>query len=66
MTEEIKNFRLKLRNTERLNRPNLTFTVKEAKLLDANIKDLEKRIERLELEALQRESLSIDIIGSEF
>jgi polyhydroxyalkanoate synthesis regulator phasin len=66
MTDEIKNFRLKLKNTERLKRPSLTFTVKEAKSLDAEIASLERRVKQLENEVLQRETLSIDIVGSEF
>jgi predicted nucleic acid-binding Zn-ribbon protein len=66
MTNEIKNFRLKLKNTERLKRPSLTFTVKEAKALDTDIDTLERRIKQLENEALQRETLTIDIVGSEF
>lgn len=66
MTDALKNFRLKLKNTEKLKRPSLTFTVNEAKALDTEVLALEKRVRQLENEILQRETLSIDIVGSEF
>ena len=66
MQNEINNFRLKLRNTLRLKRPTLSFTVEEAKKLDNDIMQLEQRIKQLEQEALNFETLTVDIVGSEF
>jgi hypothetical protein len=66
MQSEINNFRLKIRNTLRLKRPTLSFTVDEAKKLDNDIIALEKRITQLEQEALNFETLTVDIVGNEF
>lgn len=66
MTNEIDNFRLKIRNTASLKRRELSFGLAEARLLDAEIAALEERIEKLELELLQTKTMSIDIVGRDF
>jgi len=66
MTDEIDNFRLKIRNTASLKRRELSFGLAEAQLLDAEIAALEERIEKLELELLQTKTMSIDIVGRDF
>lgn len=66
MTKEIEKFRLKLRNTATLKRSNLSFNIEEARALDKEIKSLEEQIERLEFEALQSKTLTVDIVGREF
>jgi len=66
MTTEIEKFRLKIRNTERVKRDKLQYTLKDAKLLDEEIKALEERIDKLEVEALQQQALSVHIVGREF
>jgi hypothetical protein len=66
MTDEIDNFRLKIRNTASLKRRELSFGLAEAQLLDAEVAALEARIEKLELELLQTKTMSIDIVGREF
>ena len=66
MTDEIDNFRLKIRNTASLKRRELSFGLTEAQLLDSEIAALEARIEKLELELLQTKTMSIDIVGRDF
>ena len=66
MADEIKNFRLKIRNTASLKRRELSFGLAEAQLLDAEIAALETHIEKLELELLQTKTMSIDIVGRDF
>ena len=66
MPEQIDNFRLKLRNTQKLKRQALSFSTLEAQALDEEIKQLEKHIEKLETELLQNETMTVDIIGQEF
>ena len=66
MPEQIDNFRLKLRNTQKLKRQSLSFATTEAQALDEEIKELEKHIEKLETEHLQNETVTVDIIGQEF
>ena len=66
MTDEIDNFRLKIRNTASLKRRELSFGLAEAQLLDAEIVALERQIEKLELELLQTKTMSIDIVGRDF
>ena len=66
MTTEIEKFRLKIRNTERVKRDKLQYTLKDAKLLNEEIKALEERIDKLEVEALQQQALSVHIVGREF
>ena len=66
MTDEIKNFRLKIRNTASLKRRELSFGLAEAQLLDSEVAALEARIEKLELELLQTKTMSIDIVGRDF
>lgn len=66
MTNEIDNFRLKIRNTISLKRREIQFGLAEAQLLDAEIAALQSHIEKLELELLQTKTMSIDIIGRDF
>lgn len=66
MPEQIDNFRLKLRNTQKLKRQALSFSTTEARDLDEEIKQLEKHIEKLETELLQNETMTVVIIGQEF
>ena len=66
MTNEIDNFRLKIRNTASLKRRELSFGLAEAQLLDSEVAALEARIEKLELELLQTKTMSIDIVGRDF
>lgn len=66
MTNEIDNFRLKIRNTISLKRRELQFGLAEAQLLDAEIATLQSQIEKLELELLQTKTMSIDIVGRDF
>ena len=66
MASEIDNFRLKIRNTKRLQRPTLTFSLSEASKLEKEIVDLEAHIDKLETELLQNKTLSIDIVGRDF
>lgn len=66
MTNEIDNFRLKIRNTISLKRREIQFGLAEAQLLDAEILALQSHIEKLELELLQTKTMSIDIVGRDF
>lgn len=66
MTEQIQNFRLKLRNTRKLKRQALSFSVAEAGALEQEIAELEKKVTKLKSELLQQQSLEIDIIGRDF
>lgn len=66
MSNEIDNFRLKIRNTKNLKRPNLTFSLAEADALDKKIAELEAQVDRLETELLQNKTMSIDIVGRDF
>ncbi len=66
MASEIDNFRLKIRNTKRLKRSTLTFSVSEASNLEKEVVELEAHIEKLETELLQNETMSIDIVGRDF
>ena len=66
MADEIKHFRLKIRNTASLKRRELSFGLAEATLLDTEIAALETHIEKLELELLQTKTMSIDIVGRDF
>lgn len=66
MASEIDNFKLKIRNTKRLKRPTLTFSVSEASDLKKEIDELETHIEKLETELLQNKTMSIDIVGRDF
>ena len=66
MASEIDNFRLKIRNTRRLNRSTLTYSLTEASALEKEIEDLEEHIEKLETELLQNKTMSIDIVGRDF
>ena len=66
MTSELEKFKLKIRNTQRLKRNHVQFTLSEARQLEKEIKKLQDRIDKLEVDALQSKSLSVDIIGREF
>lgn len=66
MTDEIDNFRLKIRNTISLKRREIQFGLAEAQLLDTEIAALQSHIEKLELELLQTKTMSIDIVGRDF
>lgn len=66
MADEIKNFRLKIRNTTSLKRKELSFGLNEAQALDREIAALESHIAKLELELLQSKTLSVDIVGRDF
>ena len=66
MTDHIANFRLKIRNTEKLKRQALSFSVAEALALELEIAALEERIEKLENELLQNKTMTVDIIGQDF
>ena len=66
MTDEIDNFRLKIRNTISLKRRELKFGIAEAQLLDAEIAALQSHIEKLETELLQNKTMSVDIVGRDF
>ena len=66
MTNEIDKFKSKIRNTQKLKRDKLQFNIKEALLLEQEIAALQKRIDKLEVEALQRKTLTVDIVGRNF
>jgi hypothetical protein len=66
MAEHTDNFRLKLRNTKKMKRKSLAFTTQEAEGLDTEIAALEKKVQKLEAELLQQQTLSVDIVGREF
>lgn len=66
MSKPIDSFRLKIRNTQKLKRTHIPFTLDEAIALDRQIVELEKELERLRLEVLEERTLTIDIVGSEF
>ncbi len=66
MPEQIDNFRLKLRNTQKLKRQAVSFSTTEAQALNEEIEQLEKHIEKLENELLQNKTMTVDIIGQDF
>ena len=66
MSKPIDDFRLKIRNTQKLGRPHIPFTLEEAQKLDAEVRALEKEVERLQREVLEDRTLTLDIVGSEF
>lgn len=66
MAQATDNFKAKLRNTINLKRPTLTLSVAEGRELEKEIKELEVHIDQLEIELLQKESMSIDIVGRDF
>lgn len=66
MANQIENFRLKIRNTQKLKRQALSFSVSESQALEQEIATLEDKIEKLETELLQNKTMSIDIIGQDF
>lgn len=66
MADQIENFRLKIRNTQKLKRQSLSFSVAESHALEQEIAALEERIEKLENELLQNKTMTVDIIGQDF
>lgn len=66
MTTEIENFRMKIRNSSKLKRTTLSFSLAEARSLEEEIHDLEAHIEQLQKELLQNKTVSIDIVGHDF
>jgi hypothetical protein len=66
MTDHINDFRLKVRNTQKLSRPSVTFSLQDAVEVEKAITALEKKISELERELLKDATLTIDIVGSEF
>lgn len=66
MTSEIDKFKLKVRNTQRLKRDHVQFKLREAQALEEEIKGLQERIDKLEVAALQNQTLTVDIVGKEF
>lgn len=66
MANQIENFRLKIRNTQKLKRQALSFSVSKSQALEQEIATLEDKIEKLETELLQNKTMSIDIIGQDF
>ena len=66
MSRPIDNFRLKVRNTQKLKRTHIPFTLAEAISLEAEIDKLEKEVERLRIEVMEERTLTIDIVGSDF
>jgi len=66
MAQEIDNFKTKIRNTLKLKRPTLTLSVAEARALEKEMIVLEEHIDQLEIELLQKETMSIDIVGRDF
>jgi len=66
MTSEIEKFKLKIRNTQKLKRTHVQFSLREAQDLDREIKALQDRIDKLEVDALQKQTLTVDIVGREF
>lgn len=66
MTDHINDFRLKVRNTQKLSRPSVTLSLQDAVQVEKAIAALEKKISELERELLKDTALTIDIVGSEF
>lgn len=66
MTSEIDKLRLKIKNTASLKRTQVPYNLDEARALDKEIKALQERIDKLEFEALQQKTLTVDIVGREF
>ncbi len=66
MTSEVKKFKLKVRNTQRLKRDNIQFKLREAQDLEREIDAMQQRIDELEVAALQNQTLTVDIVGKEF
>ena len=66
MAQAIDNYKLKIRNTLRLKRPTLTLSIAEGTELQKEISELNDRIDQLETELLQNETMSIDIVGRDF
>ena len=66
MTSAVDKFKLKIRNTQRIKRNHVQFSLNEARELENEIKALQERIDKLEVDALQKKSLTVDIVGKEF
>lgn len=66
MTNAIDKFKLKIRNTHRMKRNSVQFNLNEARELEREIKALQDRIDKLEVDALQQKTLTVDIVGRDF
>lgn len=66
MTSAVDKFKLKIRNTQRIKRNHVQFSLNEARELEKEIKALQERIDKREVDALQKKSLTVDIVGKEF
>jgi predicted secreted Zn-dependent protease len=66
MTNAVDKFKLKIKNTARLNRNHVQFSLDEARELEREIRALQERIDKLEVDALQKQALTVDIVGRDF
>jgi len=66
MTSAVDKFKLKIKNTARLNRNHVQFSLDEARELEREIRKLQERIDKLEVDALQKQTLTVDIVGRDF
>lgn len=66
MTNAVDKFKLKIRNTQRIKRNHVQFSLNEARELEKEIKALQERIDKLEVDALQQKTLTVDIVGRKF
>lgn len=66
MTNAVDKFKLKIKNTARLKRNHVQFSLGEARELEREIRLLQERIDKLEVDALQKQTLTVDIVGREF
>lgn len=66
MTNAVDKFKLKIRNTQRIKRNHVQFSLNEARELEKEIRALQERIDKLEVDALQQKTLTVDIVGRKF
>ena len=66
MTNAVDKFKLKIKNTARLKRNHVQFSLDEARELEREIRKLQERIDKLEVDALQKKALTVDIVGRDF
>ena len=66
MISAVDKFKLKIKNTGKLKRNHVQFSLNEAKELEKEIRELQERIDKLEVDALQKQTLTVDIVGREF
>lgn len=66
MTSAVDKFKLKVRNTTKLKRKHVQFSLDEAQELENEIRKLQERIDKLEVDALQQKTLTVDIVGRDF